>query len=125
MRNLINLLLTLLLTISAESVLGQQNREQEQQTPSDASSNAAVQSVSCCLVKTNGSFTLMTETDSYPIETENDLSQYVNKQLKVTGILEHHTGTAPSATSGNAALITDIRLRMVAKVIGDCNQPSK
>jgi hypothetical protein len=67
----------------------------------------------------------MTESGSDPIETSQDLSQYVNKQVKVTGVLEHHTAAPPSATSGSTAVVTDIRLRMIATVIGDCNQPSK
>jgi hypothetical protein len=128
MRTLVNLLLILLLAISAENVLGQ-NGEQEQQTPQtsqgQASSSAAVQSVTGCVVKTDHGFSLMTESGSDPIETSQDLSQYVNKQVKVTGILEHHTGAPPSATSGSTAVVTDIRLRMIATVIGDCNQPSK
>jgi hypothetical protein len=128
MRNLIPLLLMSLLSISAESVLGQ-NGEQEQQTPptsqGQASSSAAVQSVTGCVVKTDHGFSLMTESGSYPIETGQDLSQYVNKQVKVTGVLEHHTAASPSATSGGTAVVTDIRLRIIATVIGDCNQPSK
>jgi hypothetical protein len=67
----------------------------------------------------------MTESGSYPIETEKDLTQYVNKQITVTGIVEHHTNAAPSASSGNAAVITDLRLRIVASVVGDCNKMSK
>jgi hypothetical protein len=128
MRNLINLLLMLLLAISADRVLGQ-NGGQEQQTPptsqGQASSSAAVQSVTGCVVKTDRGFSLRTDSGSDPIETSQDLSQYVNKQVKVTGILEHHTEAAPSATSGSTAVVTDIRLRMIATVIGDCNHPSK
>ena len=128
MRNLINLLLMLLLAISAESVLGQ-NGEQEQQTPptsqGQAASSAAVQSVTGCVVKTDQGFSLMTESGSYPIETGQDLSQYVNKQVKVTGVLEHHTAAPPSAASGSTSVVTDIRLRMIATVIGDCNHQSK
>jgi hypothetical protein len=128
MRKLINPLLILLLAISAESVLGQ-NEEHQQQAPStsqgQATSSTAVQSVTGCVVKSDHGFSLKTDSDSYPIETDQDLSQYVNKQVKVTGILEHHTGAAPSATSGSTAVITDLRLRMVATVVGNCNQPSK
>jgi hypothetical protein len=128
MRKLINLLLILLLAISAESVLGQ-NEEHNQHAPStsqaQATSSAAVQSVTGCVVKSDRGFLLKTDSDSYPIETDQDLSRYVNKQVKVTGILEHHTGAPPSATSGSTAVITDLRLRMVATVVGNCNQPSK
>jgi len=128
MQNFINLLLALLLAISAQSVFGQ-NGEQEQQTPpaseSQASHSADVQSVTGCVVKTDHGFSLKTDSDSYPIETDKDLSNYVNKQVKVSGILEHQRSSAPSTESGSTAVITDIRLRMVATVIGDCNQPSK
>ena len=86
---------------------------------------ALVQSVTGCVVKTDHGFSLMTASDSYPIETGQDLSQYVNKQVKVTGVLEHHAAAPPSTTNGSSAVVTDIRLRMIATVIGDCNQPSK
>jgi hypothetical protein len=128
MQNLINLLLTLFLAISAQIVFGQ-NAGQEQQTPaageSHASHNAEVQSVTGCVVKTDKGFSLKTDSDSYPIETDKDLSNYVNKQVKVSGILEHKSSSAPSTESGSTAVITDIRLRMVATVIGDCSPPSK
>jgi hypothetical protein len=67
----------------------------------------------------------MTEDGSYPIDTDKDLTQYVNKQITVTGMLEHHTKAAPAATSGDAAVVTDIRLRIVASVVGDCNKTPK
>jgi len=106
----------------------QQNANPEQQTPptsqGQASSTAAVQSVTGCVVQSDHGYSLKTQNDTYPIETDKDLSQYVNKQIRITGILEHHTA-APSATSGNAGVISDIRLRTIATVVGDCNQPSK
>jgi hypothetical protein len=77
------------------------------------------------VVQTNQGFLLKTDSDSYPIETDEDLSPYVNKQVSLTGVLEHQNGDAPSAESGSTAVITDVRIRMIAKVIGDCNQPSK
>jgi hypothetical protein len=128
MRNLINLLLMLLLTISAKSVLSQEEEPQQQTPPTSqgqASSGAAVQSVTGCVVQSDQGFSLKTDSDTYPIETEKDLSQYVNKKVTITGILEHHTGAPPSPTEGSASVITDFRLRMVATVVGDCDQPSK
>src|SRR5215469_13403103 len=177
MRNLVNLLLMLLLVVSAEYMLGQQlinvtdkqqqneqqnaapgqqsaapeqqnaapeqqnaapgqqnaapeqqNANPEQQMPptsqGQASSTAAIQSVTGCVVQSGQGYSLKTESDTYPIETDKDLSQYVNKRIRISGILEHHTA-APSATSGNSAVISDIRLRTVVSVVGDCNQPSK
>src|SRR5215472_11063604 len=163
MRKIINLLVMLLLVVSAEYMLGRQQQQNEQQTTNpdqqnanpeqqnanpeqqnanpeqqnanpeqqmpptsqgQASSTAAVQSVTGCVVQSDHGYSLKTQNDTYPIETDRDLSQYVNKQIRVTGILEHHTA-APSATSGNAAVISDIRLRTIATVVGDCNQPSK
>jgi len=123
MRNFTTLLLALLLAISTECVVGAQQSPPASQA--QASSSAAAQSVTGCLVQSGHGYSLMTESGSYPIETEKDLTQYVNKQITVTGILEHHTGTTPSATSGKAAVITDLRLRIVASVVGDCNSPSK
>jgi len=128
MRSLISLVVMFLLTCSAESVLSQDAKQQEQEPPTSQgqnSSSAAVKSVTGCVVQNNQGFSLKTDSDTYPIETDKDLSQYVNKQVKITGILEHHTGAAPSATSGSTAVITDLRLRMIVTVIGDCSQPSK
>lgn len=126
--------LLMLLVISAEGMLGSRSQQNENQNPSpepqaspsgQATSRAAVESVTGCVVKSDSGYSLMTDNGSYPIETSQDLSTYVNKQVKVTGILEHHTAAAPSAANGNATTITDIRLRMIATVIGDCNQRSK
>lgn len=137
MRTLSSVLLMSLLIISAETMLGnavqqneQQNASPEQQTqPSSqqgqATSKAAVQSVTGCVVKSNSGYSLMTDDGSYPIETDQDLSNYLNKRVKVTGILEHHTAASPSAATGTPTTVTDIRLRMVATVIGDCNQSPK
>lgn len=82
-------------------------------------------SITGCVVQTNQGFFLKTDSNSYLIETDEDLSPYVNKQVNLTGILEHQNGDTPSAESGSAAVITDVRIRMIARVIGDCNQPSK
>lgn len=95
----------------------QQNNSQAAQP--QASSSAAVSSVTGCLVKSNTGYSLKTDSDTYPIETDRDLSKYVDKKIKVTGILEHHNA-APSAEHSNAIAMTDIRLRMVASVVGDC-----
>jgi hypothetical protein len=142
MRNFINLLLALLMAISAQNLLasaalnvageqqnGQQTPPPDQQTPSTSqgqgSSTTAVKSYTGCVVQGDRGYSLKTESDTIPIETDRDLSQYVNKQVKVTGILEHHNAATPSSASGNAAVITDLRLRVVASVIGDCKEPSK
>ena len=135
MRNVIKSILMSALTIMASSLLiaatGQQNQEPnaspQQGQPSaqgQASSNAVVQSVTGCVLKSDQGFSLKTESDTYPIETGKDLSQYVNKKVRVTGILEHHN-TPSSTASGNAATVTDIRLRMIVSVVGDCHEPSK
>jgi hypothetical protein len=101
----------------------QQNASPEQQQP-QTSSSAAVQSVAGCLVRSDSGYSLKTDTDILPIETDKDLSQYVGKKIKVTGILEHHSASSSSAAKGPVT-ITDLRLRLVATVIGDCNQASK
>jgi hypothetical protein len=67
-------------------------------------------------VQTGQGYSLKTDTDTYPIETEKDLSQFVNKQIKVTGILERQNATAPSWANGDARAIAEIRLRMNIKV---------
>ena len=111
---------------------GQQNQDpnasQQQEQPSaqgQASSNAVVQSVTGCVVKSDQGFSLKTESDTYPIETGKDLSQYVNKKVKVTGILEHHNVSAPSGAAASTTTITDLRLRMIVTVVGDCDQSQK
>jgi hypothetical protein len=122
MRNLTNIVLTVLLAISTEHVLAK--RQTSPTSQGQASSSAAVlHIVTGCLVRTDHGYSLMTESSSYSIETEKDLAPYVNKQIIVTGIPEQHTNATPS-TSRNAAVITDLRLRMVASVVGDCNLPS-
>jgi hypothetical protein len=134
MQSLINLLLILPLAMSGHSVLGQ-NKTKEQQTPppsqtspeaqGQASGSAVYKSITGCVERRDQGFFLTTDGDSYLIDTDEDLSPYVNKQVNLTGILEHENGDAPSAESGSAAVITDVRIRMIARVIGDCNQPSK
>ena len=137
MRTLSSVLLMLLMIISAEGMLASRLQQNDQQNPpseqqaqptspsGQGTSRAAVQSVTGCVVKGDSGYSLVTGDGSYPIETSQDLSNYVNKQVKVTGILEHHTAATPAADSGNATTITDIRLRMIATVIGDCDQRSK
>jgi hypothetical protein len=100
-------------------------QQESQNSQGQTSGSAAAQSVTGCVVQSDTGYSLKTESDTYPIETDKDLSQYVNKQVRITGILEHHNASTPSSSTGNAATITDIRLRIVAKVIGDCNQPQK
>ena len=139
MRVLLNVLLTLLLAISWGTVFGtellgasepQQNEEQnasQQQTPpsqTQSSKTAVVRSVTGCVVQSEQGYSLKTESDTYPIETDKDLSQYVNKQVEVTGVLEHQN-TPTESESGNAQTVTDIRLRMIVTVVGDCKNPSK
>ena len=140
MHPLTNLILVALLVASVENAVegrglqnltaqeqgaeqGEQNPSPEQQPP-QASSSAAVRSVTGCLVRSDSGYSLKTDTDTLPIETDKDLSQYVGKKIKVTGILEHHSASSSSAAKGPVTL-TDLRLRLVASVIGDCHQASK
>ena len=139
MHPLTNLILVALLVASVENAVEgrglqnmtaqeqgaeqEQNASPEQQQP-QASSSAAVRSVAGCLVRSDSGYSLKTDTDTLPIETDKDLSQYVGKKIKVTGILEHHSASSSSAAKGPVTL-TDLRLRLVASVIGDCNQASK
>ena len=102
---------------------GEQSASPQQQL-AQASSSAAAQSEIGCLVRSNSGYSLKTDTETLPIETDKDLSSYVNKRIKVTGILEHHSAAAPSSTSG-PVVITDLRLRVVVSVIGECDQTSK
>src|SRR6516164_9710148 len=115
--NVASLLLIIILPVWVEAVRAapQQGGEQSaspQQQHAQGSSSAAVQSETGCLVRSNS---------GYSLKTDKDLSSYVNKRIKVTGILEHHSAAAPSSTSG-PVVITDLRLRVVVSVIGECNQ---
>ena len=112
MRMLANMLLIALLIASVESTQGAarsnliaqeneaeqggQNASPERQQP-QTSSSAAVQSVTGCLVRSDSGYSLKTNTDTLPIESDKDLSQYVGKKIKVTGILEHHNVSSSSA----------------------------
>jgi hypothetical protein len=135
MRNVIKLIPTATLILIFGTLLiaasGQQNQEPSTppQSPSAqgqaSSSAAAVKTVTGCVVKSEHGYSLKTESDTYPIETGKDLSQYVNKEVTITGILEHHNASAPPPTDGSSATVTDVRLRMVATVIGDCNKAQK
>ena len=127
--NVASLLLIIILPmwVEAAHAAPQQSGEQSaspQQQQAQASSSAAAQSEIGCLVRSNSGYSLKTDTETLPIETDKDLSSYVNKRIKVTGILEHHSAAAPSSTSG-PVVITDLRLRVVVSVIGECNQTSK
>jgi hypothetical protein len=62
-------------------------------------------------------------TEILPIETDNDLSQYINKKITITSTFEHHN--ISSSKSNGTVAITDLRLRWVASVIGDCDQTSQ
>ena len=136
MRSLINVMLILFLTVSTDALrcnglvsatVNQQNEDQnappqEQQAPTfqqqnevPPSSSTAVRVYTGCVVQSDHGYSLKTEKDTYPIETDKDLSHYVNKQVNVTAILEHH----------KTSDITDLRVRVIAKVIGDCNHSQK
>jgi len=137
MRKLARLMFIALLFLSFESFVGLQNASAQdqgsqgnEQTPApeqqqpQTSSSAAVQSMTGCLVRSESGYSLKTDTDTLPIESDKDLSQYVDKKIKVTGILEHHNASSSSAARGPVT-ITDLRLRIVVSVIGDCNPGAK
>lgn len=129
----LNIIASMILTGSLLiAATGQQKEEPsapaQQEPPSaqgQASSSAAVKTVTGCVVQSDHGYSLKTQNDTYPIETDKDLSQYVNKKVEITGILEHHNASTPSPTAGSTATVTDVRLRMVATVIGDCNESQK
>jgi hypothetical protein len=141
MQTTFKLLMMVLLAISIENAFStqlisgserlqsqDQNASPEQQTPPDsqeqASRSAVAKSVTGCVVQGDHGYSLKTESDTYPLDTQKDLSQYLNKRVTVTGILEHKNSPTPSA-SGNATTVSDIRLRTIVSVVGDCKEPSK
>ena len=86
----IKLLMMVLLAISAQNAFSTQSQDQsaspEQQTPPDAqgqaSRSAVAKSVTGCVVQGDHGYSLKTESETYPLETEKDLSQYVNKPCR-------------------------------------------
>ena len=135
MRTISTVFVLLLLLISAETMLGsrlQQNEEQQAEPTSPQGQNtskAAVQSVTGCVVQSDHGYSLKTENDTYAIETDQDLSKYVNKQVRLTGVLESHSSVTRSTGSESGTpspgFTKDFRLRVIGSVIGDCSQPSK
>jgi hypothetical protein len=133
----ISVLFTLLLLISAQSMSGsrsqqkaEQNASPEQQAhPSSPQrqiiSRSAVRTLTGCVVQSDHGYSLKTENEAYRIDTDIDLSHLVDMRIRVTGVLEHHTGAALSAVGGNATTVTDLHLREIGSVTGHCNQPSK
>src|SRR5690242_15468738 len=59
----------------------QQTQPSEQAQPSEgqASKSAVIQSVTGCVVQSEHGYSLKTASDTYPIETDKDVSKYVNK----------------------------------------------
>ena len=133
MRSLISMMLILFFAISTDALcskgrvsptVNQQNEDQhaspqEQQAPTFQQQNEAPPSKSTavrvydgCVVQSDHGYSFKTKEHTYPLDTDKDLSQYVNKRVSVTAILEHHQSSD----------ITDLRLRVISKVIGDCTQ---
>ena len=75
------------------------------------------------MIRSDTGYSLRTDTEILPIETDNDLSQYINKKITITGTVEHHN--ISSSKSNGTVAITDLRLRLVTSVIGDCDQTSQ
>lgn len=135
MQTLTRVFFILLLIVSAETTLANQLQQNENQSvsPEQQAQPASpdgqgigtteVQSFSGCLVKSEQGYSLITETNSYPVDTSQDLSNYVNKRVKITAILQRSAETGLEA-SGDAISIKDIHLRVFATVIGDCIKPS-
>jgi hypothetical protein len=107
MRSLINLMLILFLTISTDALrsnglvsatVSQQNGDQsatpqEQQAPTfqqqnevPPSKSTAVRIYEGCVVQSDHGYSFKTKEHTYPLDTDKDLSQYVNKQVSVTEV---------------------------------------
>jgi hypothetical protein len=94
-----------------------------------------------CVTQSGGEYVLKTEEDSFPLNTDRDLSPYVGKKVKIEGEWEATgvTTTAPVAASGSKtakepatssaqsapAFGGDLHLRIVGHVIGDCSPAQK
>lgn len=87
-------------------------------------------------------YSLKTDNATYDIDTDSDLSKYVGKQVRISGVWEHHKTTAhtptdqsgssastgaaegehqPSSSDTSPVVARDIRLRTVTSVVGDCH----
>ena len=132
MRTLKRVLIFSLLVIPAESMLGgrvQQNKNQnaspaqqiQQTSPQgQATSSVFTLSVTGCVVRSDQGYSLKTESETYSMETDEDLSHFVNKQVKLTGFLEFPSA-APS--NSNTTSTTNLRFLMITTVIGSCYSP--
>jgi hypothetical protein len=114
MRNCMNLLLMLVLAVSAKTLLAQDGKE--------LAPSGTVVSVIGCLIQRGHGFLVRNDNGSHQLETNQDLSQYVNKRVKITGTLKQHYSTAASADDGTGAVITNLSLRMMLPL--QCEQKS-
>lgn len=144
---------TLIMSISSITIFGSLKPQNEQPGGSSkqqesqpapqgqVSSQAGVHSVTGCVSQSDHGYSLKTKTATYDIDTDQDLSQYVGKQIRISGIWEHHKATAhtptgsgneasasaaggdnPSPASGHGPVAArEFRLRTVTSVVGDCH----
>jgi len=108
-----------------EPTQSQEPSQNQEASQGQRTGSATVSTITGCLVQTGTGFALKTEKDTYPIETTQDLSQYANKQIRITGILERHTTVPAASSAGTPSTITDLRLRTIGSVVGECNQEQK
>jgi hypothetical protein len=88
-------------------------------------SRSTMQKVTGCLVKSDHGYSLQIEKDTYPIDTSQDFSRYVNMRITIVGALEHHAESDLSTAGNNVAAKTELHILKIRSVIGDCNSSSK
>jgi hypothetical protein len=126
-----------LLLVSGESMMSsrlQQNEKQNASPRQEAQpmsrerqviSTSSLQNLAGCVVRSDRGYSLKTEKGTYPIDTEIDLSNFVEMQVKVTGALEYHSAAAPPAVGAKLATASTLHIRKIGWVIGTCNESAK
>ena len=136
MPRLSSALFLLFLVVSAESTLGSRLQQNETQKPSPAQqaqpmpqqrqviSRSFLRTLAGCVIQSDHGYFLKTDSEAYPIDSDEDLANFVDMQVKVTGALEHHTPAAPLVAGANLATVTNLHILKLRSVIGTCTKLS-
>lgn len=140
-------------TSSPQDQTGAQKQSQVQ-APSTSSSSSGSQTeinakhltgartVVGCVVQSGDGYVLKTEDETFPINSDRDVTPYIGKKVKIEGTWEATgiTTTAPvqgsssskpdkpsptSGTQSGPAFGGELRLRIIGTVLGECSEAEK
>jgi uncharacterized protein DUF5818 len=140
-------------TSSPQDQTGAQNKSQEQppstapgasasQTEINAKHLSGERTVVGCVVQSGDGYVLKTEDETFPINSDRDVTPYIGKKVRIEGTWEATgiTTTAPvqgsssskpdkpsptSGTQSGPAFGGELRLRIIGTVIGECSEAEK